>query len=156
MADNTPTLKVKDVLTIHSALQALNAGHVEYALDENGKVKLDENKQPVVLNRTPFSFTAKGRYAIAKNFARTSREAELVQKTRNDLINDVSGGAGEIKETDPEFKAKVEKVGKELDKLFDSPSGVTLHNISAADLNLDVNVNLPTEVVAALDLILVE
>lgn len=134
-------LKISQVIELQSALSRLDGIQKTVNVVTNG----------VTVERVitePFKFGGKIRWNLSKNLAILTRILGEFDKARNDLLLEVSEGAGIIKAEDCE---RIAKFNQQLAEMRDSEDDVVgILTIGEADLNLDVN-PIPLAVLMALE-----
>lgn len=148
-APTTPaaTRTIREILALHDLLVFLGDGHMEPLFDAAGKPIVEPDGRQKI-KRTPFGIGLKARYAILKNRGQTEKVYKRVQKLRDDLITELSGGTGTLspgKDAD-----KIAQVQKELDTLLGTTETLSLHQIPLDDLHLDRNPLITDSIVLAL------
>jgi hypothetical protein len=116
-------MKIKDVITVHTALSQL-------AIKEEA---------------TPYQFTSKVRYALAKNLRLSGQVASDVENARRKFFAQFSEGGTEIVPT----SAKGLSYLAEMDKLVMTESDFIPHMFTMTELDLDKN-QIPTSIVSGL------
>lgn len=99
----------------------------------------------------PFKFGGKIRWNLSKNLSILTHKMEGFNKVRNDLLMEISEGAGLIKADDHERKIKFNQQLEEIINSEEDVSGIL--KLSEADLNLDEN-PIPLSAIVALQPIL--
>lgn len=122
------TLSIKTLLEINAALSSLEG---------TPTVVKGETPESEKVITVPYQFSGKVRWGIAKNLTILKRVSEDFTKTRDTLIQDVSGGTGRIEPTD---EAKIKLLNDKVTEVFSTQEDTKgLLTLSLDGLNLDAN-----------------
>jgi hypothetical protein len=99
----------------------------------------------------PFKLSGKTRWNLSKNLAILSRKMEGYEKVKNDLLLQISGGSGIIKEAEVEKIAEFTKQVREIITTEEEVDG--LLKIKEEELKLDEN-PIPLAVLSSLSLLI--
>ena len=141
-------LKINKILELHAALSALDGSDEIVEVDgKNVKIK------------KPYVFSGKVRWNLAKNIRVLKTHVDSFNTVRDDIIKEISGGSGEITETDKEkLKAFSSKIG---DVTSQEEEVEGLLTFTPKDLGLEEDKpeaanKIPLAVLSALDILVKE
>lgn len=137
----TLKLKLEQILPLANALASLDQGQTKI---------IKQGDAPDKVLQLPYEFSGATRWAIARNLGALKREVEAFEKTRADLIKQISGGGAEIKKDEPE---KFAKYLAEITPIVESTLKLELQRLKPDDLKLDQN-PIPASTLVALEPIL--
>lgn len=135
-------LLIKDIVTLHDALQALNGRQT---------VVKQDNKDVILVQ--PYDFGPKTRWNLAKNLRLVSNEIKTYSEIRDSIIRSISGGQTEIDSKNRQQVDSFLAQMQEIEKKEIEVDGILTVNIS--DLKVDEN-KLSPAVLAGLMPIVVE
>lgn len=134
-------LKLADILPLANALASLDAGATKI---------IKQGDAPDKVVQLPYEFSGATRWAIARNLGALKREVEAFEKTRGDLIKQISGGGTEIRKDEPE---KLARYLTEITPIAETAVKVDLQRLKPDALKLDLN-PIPSSTLVALEPIL--